>query len=501
MLGLGFLLLTLVIGFLIVRPLLSEQLNKGMTEDQRNSSVTIAESLKPSESIPTVPERQNGSIGELPNGAFARGQSITIGISDPFGFINPLYESGDADQDAIALIFEPLLRLNQDGTPDLILAEELIPDLQKRTLTVHLKPDHIWRDGRAVTAADVVFTYRCLLAPSYDGPLSGRFADILSVTAGANPTKDQTVVFTFQPGIFAIDTDLYNLLTVGILKNDYYAVPTDRIYEMGRKALPPEGSGSFQWVETVANRRLLTCRDGFAGDIRAITQIQVDSDDKYPMLLSGELDLVRHDWNARIESRTNRLLGYAYFKANRIEQYLLTSPDPLKNGLPSTPADIEAILSVSVGPSSIRLKPVKALSLAYFAGIEATDAQAQTAFATIIAARIRAAGQPVDLLPLSWPELADRASIGSFQLLLLPAAANNRLPQRTILHTTRSDRPANAVIVSLQPQIILVSARLANLTINPFGAPFAVTSYTYTDRIANVRILNRDGSYLIEEAP
>lgn len=497
MIGLGIMLIALVIGFLAIRQMLADRLASPTTEGRSSQdSTATAGSIEATEVLPPVPERQNGSLSCLPDTAFARRQTVTVGVSDPFGLINPLYSTGDADDDAVALLFEPLLRLDQEGKPDLILAQELVPDLQKRTLSILLRPDHIWRDGRAVNATDVAFTYQCLLSASYDGPLKGRFADIQSVTASPKKDAVQSVVFTFKPGVTAFD---YALLTVGILKSDYYAVPADKVYEIGRKALPPEGSGAFQWRNTADGKRTLVCREGYAGDIRTVTQVEVGSDDKYPLLLNGELDLVRHDWNARIESRTDRLLGYSFFKASQNDLYLMTAPDARKNGLPADPAEIRSLLLAAAGQTGIRLTSASTLTMQYFTGIEATEAKSRTAYATQIADRLRAAGQPVTLVPLSLPKLAENASNGSFQLMLLPAAADNRLPEWTVLKETRPDRTVNATVISAHPQIILVSARLANLTINPFGAPFAASSHTFTDRIANVRILNQDGSYLMKE--
>jgi hypothetical protein len=445
-----------------------------------------------------VPDRQNGNLSDLPDRAFDRGRTVTIGVSDPFGLINPLYFTGDSDEDAVSLIFEPLLRLGQNGEPELVLASELLEDPQKSTLTVRLRDDHIWRDGRSVNAADVVFTYQCLISPSYDGPLVGRFKEIKSVASGPKDNSGPSVVFTFQPGVGEPDL---SLLTVGIVKSDYYQVPADRVYEMGRKALPPEGSGAFQWTDTHGGRRTLTLRDGYAGDVQTVEQVLVGADDKYPMLLNGDLDLVRHDWNARIDARTERLMGYSLFKAERNEFYLLTSPNREKSGLPTEDGAIQDLLEAAAGQSSGPLKTRGALTLHYFSGIDSADNLARTSLARSIADRLSAAGQPVSLESLTLPGLAELAMSDDFGLMLLPAAADNRLPAWTVLKSAAQDHAANAIVVSKHLQIILVSARLANLTINPYGAPFSANACTYTDRIANVRILDKEGVYLMKEEP
>lgn len=491
-------LAALVAAFVLLRPLLLAQLANGKPSlNDATSEIVIAGTIAPTEFAYGVDDRLNGDLDALPASAFARGQTITVGVSDAFGQINPLYGGGDADQDAISLIFEPLLRINADGKPEPVLAETIMPDLAKRTLTLQLRTDHIWRDGRVVDADDVVFTYRCLLSPSYDGPLAGRFDDIASVAAEMAADGRQTVVMTFRPGIANFD---YSLLSVGILKSDYYAVAANQVYEIGRKRLPPEGSGAYQWLETRDTRRILGLRQGFAGEVLRIEQVLVGSDEKYPMLQSGALDIVRHDWSERIQSRVARLPGYAYFDAFRIDQYLLAAPNPAANGLPTDPAAVSALLRTATGLTSAPLATAgsKPFSLAYFTGLEETVSHQLTADAELIKRRLEQAGQPVTLQPLTWPDLADHASLGTFQLLLLPAATDNRLPRQTVMTPTRADHPVNAVVAFQHPQILLVSARLAGLKVNPNGALFAASPLTFTDQIASVRILDADGSALGE---
>ena len=445
-----------------------------------------------------MPQRQNGSLSELPDAAFTRGRTVTFGVSDPFGLINPLYCSGDSDDEAVSVVFEPLLRIDREGHQELVLADSIIYDETNHTLKIRLRPDHIWRDGRSVDAQDVVFTYQCLIAPSYDGPLKGRFSDVAGIEAGPVEDGMQTVLMTFQPDVHTIND---RLLTVGILKHDYYKVPVNRINEMGLKALPPEGSGPYEWTKTENGRRILALRDGYAGDILEIHQVLVGSDDKFPLLQAGELDVVRHDWNSRIDSRTDRLPGYSLFKASRTELYLLLPPEPEKKGLPADAGDRLNLLKTAIDQSASPFPKVDSLSLSFFEGIEATEQQERTAMARLVADRLEAAGQIVTLDPMNLPELAQRSASGDFQLMLLPAAADNRLPTYTVLEDTRQGQPVNAIVMSRKPQIILTSARLANLTINPFGAPFYANNTTYLDRIANVRILNPDGSGLDKEAP
>lgn len=524
---LAIVLTALAAAIVLLRPALPARVDSGRHDLGEAASTEAGTSVSvPTERASGIGSRPDGDLDAVADLAFERGQTITVGVSDAFGPINPLYGGGDADQDAIGLIFEPLLRLGAEGGRELVLAESVKTDTASRTLTVQLRNDHIWRDGRTVSASDVVFTYTCLTASSYDGPLAGRFDDIASVAAGPARDGHETVIFTFRPGVAVFDD---SLLTVGILKGDFYSVPFDRVYEMGRRKQPPEGSGAYQWLETRGSRRCIGLREGYAGDIVRIEQVQVGDNDKYDLLQAGELDIVRQDWSERVQSRVSRLPAFAYFDAFRIDQYLLASPDPAANGLSADPAALAALLRTATGQvfgsssavttgsstttagsatagsttaGSTTAKSVavasKPLTLVYFAGLDDTVSRQQTACAELIQGRLVQSGQPVQLQPLSWPELADRASLGTFQLLLLPTASDNRLPRRTVIRSSRSDRPANAAVAFQHPQILLVSARLSGLKVNPNGAPFAASPMTFTDQIASVRILEPDGGLLTD---
>jgi len=154
---------------------------------------------------------------------------------------------------------------------------------------------------------------------------------------------------------------------------------------------------------------------------------------------------------------------------------------------------------VAAGQSSVSLKARGAQTLYYFPGIESAENLARTAFARRVADKLSAAGLTVALKALSLPELAEMLTRDDFGLMLLPSAADNRLPVWAVLKDSAPEHPVNAIAISTQPQVILASARLANLTINPFGAPFSANTCTYTDRIANVRILDKEGAYLMKE--
>jgi hypothetical protein len=72
--------------------------------------------------------------------------------------VNPLFGSTMAEARVNELLFEGLYTDNQDlaTTPALASTAELSPD--KTEMTIRLRDDVTWQDGKPLSAADVVFT-------------------------------------------------------------------------------------------------------------------------------------------------------------------------------------------------------------------------------------------------------------------------------------------------------------------------------------------------------
>ncbi|MDW7656167.1 MAG: hypothetical protein SCM11_03210, partial [Bacillota bacterium] len=141
------------------------------------------------------------------------------------------------------------------------------------------------------------------------------------------------------------------------------------------------------------------------------------------------------------------------------------------------------------------------LVLYYFQGVDANVLYDNRERADQIAASLRTAGLTVTLKAISWPELAGRADSYDYDLLLLPATANSRLPDQSVLLGSPVQPDASALITGYHQEVFIVCNRLAQLTINPYGHPFAASVGSWTDRIENIRILQPDDAHSQEESP
>jgi peptide/nickel transport system substrate-binding protein len=89
--------------------------------------------------------------------------------------LNPLVSDTSKDQaaaDVHALVFDGLVRIGLDGSPEPGLAESWDIDATGTVYTFTLRSDVKWHDGQAFGVDDVLFTLRSVQGPAYTGSAS-----------------------------------------------------------------------------------------------------------------------------------------------------------------------------------------------------------------------------------------------------------------------------------------------------------------------------------------
>lgn len=101
-------------------------------------------------------------------------KDIVLNSSDNVTAINPLFISGGTDSWITELLWDRLMRIGPDGLPQLWAASayEWIDDT---TITVTLRDDMIWHDGKPVTPEDVKFSFEA--AGSGEAPMYSPFVN------------------------------------------------------------------------------------------------------------------------------------------------------------------------------------------------------------------------------------------------------------------------------------------------------------------------------------
>lgn len=198
---------------------------------------------------------------------------INIGLMNaPAGF-NPL-EWSDVSQNLVtALLFLPLVDLEEDMTYKPLLADS-IETKDNQTYTVKLNPKAKWTDGKPVTADDVLFTLKLITNPKVASTVASSFTILEGLDAngknssggdisGAKKLDANTVQFkTKKP----MDANLFRdsvgtklkTMPMHVLKD----VAPEKIYQHPFMQKPDVTSGAFklvayqkgQYVQFVANK-------------------------------------------------------------------------------------------------------------------------------------------------------------------------------------------------------------------------------------------------------
>ncbi|NLW52262.1 MAG: ABC transporter substrate-binding protein [Tissierellia bacterium] len=254
----------------------------------------------PAETPAETPGQEQGEEpSEEPTG------TLKVGITEASGNFNPLYYSSAYDGYVVDLIFQSLATLNYEGT-------EYIPSVAKdwdisedgKTITFNLREDIVFSDGTPLTANDVVFTYKVLADPSYDGRYGTLVQDLEGYEEyfnketeefkGVVADGDYKVTFNFAVGY---RTNFANAM-MSIMPESYYGegFTYGDTTSLSEKSAAPVGSGPYKLENyTEAQFIFLTRNMEFADDgymIKEILMQFVDQSTDIVQLMSEEVDLL-----------------------------------------------------------------------------------------------------------------------------------------------------------------------------------------------------------------
>lgn len=166
------------------------------------------------------------------------GEYIEGSVGQP-QHINPLLApSNDVDADLSKLVYDGLLKYDQNGqlAPDLAESYEISDD--KTTYTFHLRQNVTWHDGTPFSAKDVVFTFNLLSDPAYKSPLRANWQGVT-----INLVDDNTVTFTTSPY-----AGFLNNVTFGILPQHLWDSVKPENFSLSELNLEPIGTGPFKYT-------------------------------------------------------------------------------------------------------------------------------------------------------------------------------------------------------------------------------------------------------------
>jgi len=160
-------------------------------------------------------------------------------------YVNPLLAQSDVDRDLTRLVYSGLFKYNDqlEVVPDLATGYELSED--KKTYTVHLRPDAAWQNGNAIMADDVVYTFETLADTEYSSPLATNFKGV-----SIQRIDDQTVSFTLTEPFAPFPSNL----TIGLLPAHLWADVSANNFRLAEYNTKPIGSGPFSFKELTKDK-------------------------------------------------------------------------------------------------------------------------------------------------------------------------------------------------------------------------------------------------------
>lgn len=167
------------------------------------------------------------------------GGSYTEGLLGVPQYINPLLASyNDVDRDLSALIFNGLLKINNEGSLETDLAEsyEISPD--KKIYTFKLKENVVWHDGSHFTADDVIFTAATIQDPAWQSQLKTVLSNV-----SVEKISNYGLRFVLKESV----ANFASSLTFGILPQHLWrTIPasTATLADLNKK---PVGTGPFKF--------------------------------------------------------------------------------------------------------------------------------------------------------------------------------------------------------------------------------------------------------------
>lgn len=166
------------------------------------------------------------------------GGVYTEGMVGDIKTLNPIFGSGSVHESISRLMFNGLMRIDENGdlVPD--LAQKITIDDSNKNYTLQLRKDVRWHDGKAFTADDVVYTIKAIQDPATN---SIDYASWKGVEVKS--TGNYEVIFTL-PAPFA---PFMSSLTQPILPKHLLAKTANNQLRSANYNSAPVGTGPFMF--------------------------------------------------------------------------------------------------------------------------------------------------------------------------------------------------------------------------------------------------------------
>ena len=246
-----------------------------------------------------------------------KGAIIYMYLSQEIYDFDPAYAyTNDAALKIVDLLFASLFRINEKGKLENDLASGYVIDEAHNTLTITIDDEAFWSDGTYVSANDVVYTVKRILAPESTSEAACLLFDIKNARAVKNATTDaytddigvyavgeREVEFTFEEGFTDYEGFLYNLASpalaplrediIKINEGDWAKKPSTMVcsgpFRLYKVSYDPADKGLTLERNAYYFRELDEKVDKAVKPYRIIVDYTKSAEEQYEMFKRGEI--------------------------------------------------------------------------------------------------------------------------------------------------------------------------------------------------------------------
>ncbi|NLZ54485.1 MAG: hypothetical protein GX892_15335 [Thermoanaerobacteraceae bacterium] len=258
---------------------------------------------------------QHDTVEEENVGPPQSGGTVNLGTTSILN-MNPLLAKDDETKAFLSLIFEGLVKIDNQGIVQPALAETWQISDDGKTYTINLRPDVKWHNGEVFSSADVKATFDKIMElkkqkSNKDLPKYAEFDNIQSYEA---PDDNTFIVSLYKP-----DADFLYELNLGILSASFFE--TSEIQGKGNEQhtenLEYIGTGPFEIFDKTSYSVTLKRNDNYFGNTPYLEEINIktyaDTTSLKEAFIKGEIDMITIepiDWNIFQEMENVYLLQY-----------------------------------------------------------------------------------------------------------------------------------------------------------------------------------------------
>ncbi|WP_432401760.1 ABC transporter substrate-binding protein [Wukongibacter sp. M2B1] len=271
----------------------------------------VAEQISEAGSKDAGDVKKQESDSTIPNPAKTRKSNDAFVVGDSGGFKGQFistYNATVTDAYVMRLCFSPLLRYNNKGEVENVVAKSYEVSEDKKTFTFHLRDDVKFSDGTPLTAKDVAFTYNTLADPSYDGRHVAIVQDMVGFKeynddtegkvesmSGIKVIDEHTISFTFKE---ALRTNLENFIgQLYIIPEHFYKFEKGKTTDIKAKQHEVVGSGPYKLVKFEPGQFVeLAINENYFGEkkpqIPKVIIKKTEDATQTEELIAGEIDMI-----------------------------------------------------------------------------------------------------------------------------------------------------------------------------------------------------------------